>query len=198
MTKPTTPNGPVSRIDDFIGGLRDLPKAIVKGARRAAQQRGDDDAVKIVDVYGPVLIDSMARTADLLAEGKRRADKVMIEDAERMFSTMASDTLMRQAGEMAASQGSFPRALGMAQIVQLVKKLIDWLIQTFDFGFDWIKKLIDFIDEVLNAMLGGGNSRATHELSLREQDYLKELTALATLEAASVQRVEFSEVTEEF
>ncbi len=198
MSKTPTPNAPTSRIDDFIDGLRDLPKAIVKGAHKAAQQRGDDDAVKMVEVYGPLLIDTMARTADLLAEGKRRADKVMIEDAERMFTTMASDTLMRQAGEMAASQGSFGRALGTAQIVQLVKKLINWLIQTFDFGFGWIMKLIDFIDEVLNAMLGGGNSRATHELSLREQDYLNELTALANLEAATFQRNSFDDGDEEF
>ena len=198
MAKPTIPNPPVSLIDEFIDGLRDLPKAIVKGARSAAQQRGDDDAVAIVDVYGPVLVDTMTRTADLLADGKRRADKVMVEDAERMFRTMASDTLMQQANAMAANLGGFGRALGMQVIVQLVKKLIDWLIQKFDFGFDWIKKLIDFINEVLNALLGGGSIKAAHALSIREQDYMNELTALANLESATFQRVEFNDVEEDF
>ncbi len=198
MAKPTTPNGPGSRIDDFIDGLRNLPKAIVKGARQAALNRGDDDAVIFVDVYGPVLIDTMSRTADLLADGKRRADKVMIEDAERMFNTMASDTLMQQANVVAANLGSFGRALGMQILVQLVKKLIDWVLQKFDFSPDWTEKLIDFINEVLNSMLGGGNIQATHALSIREQDYMNELTALANLESASFQRVEYTEINDDF
>ena len=71
------------------------------------------------------------------------------------------------------------------------------MIQSFDLGFGWIKKLIDFIDEVLNAMLGGGNIQTTHALSIREQDYMNELTALANLEAASFHRVEFTEFTDD-
>lgn len=175
-----------SLLDEFIEGVRELPEIITSGAISASRAKGDLDEESIVVSFGRSLKETMVQTADLIADTAKRASGDERKGAEIMLRTMGASALISEAKNISQSLTIFGKKLSLAQLVQFIKKLIDWLLNdVFKIKIPWIKKLLDLINEILNALLGGGNSKVTHTLSLREQDYMNELAALANYEAAS-------------
>lgn len=185
MPSEKTPPRKAALLDEFIEGLIVLPDVIVKNAQRIAKANEDQDEWQLIDGFSIPLKETMTQTANLIKQAQSSATASELDAADTMLRTMGSSALVQQSQKMALNIGSFVGKLGMAQIVQLIKKLIDWVLDLLGWRPPWLKKLIDLIDEILNALLGGGNARYTHALSVREQDYLNELTALANYEAAS-------------
>ena len=181
-TKDTVTKGGL--LDEFIDSLGVIASAIAENAMRFASDGGDPEEVHLVRSFSVPLIETMTQTGNLLRTTQQAASANERQSAESMLRTMGSSALVAQTKSLAQSIKGFIGKLGLIQIIQLIKKLIRWLFDLFNIHIRWLDKLIDLIDEILNALLGGGNAKYAHAFSVREQDYFGELTALANYEAA--------------
>ena len=64
----------------------------------------------------------------------------------------------------------------------MIKKVIRWVIELI-FGSlpEWLDKLLEIIDEILNEIFGAESPRLANALSMKEQNYLSELAKFAVL-----------------
>jgi hypothetical protein len=121
-----------------------------------------------------ILAETANNTTKELADELRRTYDQSNDDAkqlvERQLRLAGGLSMARAANQAIASPGANSK-LGLAWIgviIHLIKKLLEILFPNMP---GWLKKLLDFLDElweVLQSMLGGqAASRLAHEMALR-------------------------------
>lgn len=184
--------------EQFAASLEPLARQIVEQLQVVADEKGEAEEAQIVRGFGPLFTETVAQTADLLQRALASADESDLRASEEMLRAMGSETMVAQANEMSRNVTSFAGRFGLQNVFQLIKKLVKWLFDVLNIGKKWIVDLLELIDEILDALLGGGNPKAMRAFSQREQDYMAELTALANYKAALLRTDQLRNSEEEF
>ena len=176
---------PPSLFQEFTDGLRSIPPNLATAAQSEAKASKSSEQQLIAQSFSNAFEATMTEIADILDDAARLGSKEQLVDAERLLKSMGAMTLINETKILSSSISIFGIKLSILQLIQFIKKIIQWLFdEIFNWSFGWLTKLLELINETLDALLGAGDARVTHALSLREQDYLNELAALARYEAA--------------
>ena len=168
-----------SLINQFAQNLMTIPDDILTGALNAME---DEDGKLIIQAYSKAFKNQFQSLGRLLLDQEKKISKEILRGAEEMLSVTAGVELSNEIKPLTKNLSSNIAKIGLVGIIQMIKKIIKWLIKfIFKRLPAWINDLIDLIDEILNEFFGIGSPKLANVLSLKEQNYLSELTKLAIL-----------------
>lgn len=166
-------------ISQFAENLIKIPDDIINGALKAMD---DEDGKMVINAYSKSLKNQFVSIANLIQEQEKKISKETIRGAEELLTVTSGVALTQEVKSLAGNLGSNIAKIGLVGIIQMIKKIIKWLIKhIFPNLPPWINELIDLIDEILNEFFGIGSPKLANVLSQKEQNYLSELTKLAIL-----------------
>lgn len=166
-------------IVQFAENLKEIPIDIIDGLLNVME---DEDGKLLIDAYSSVLKNQFSEISNLLIEKSEKMSSETSREAEELLKITSGVDLTTKVKPIAKNLGSSISKIGLAGIVQMIKKIIKWLIEfIFKKIPKWLNKLIDLIDEILNELFGIGSPKLANALSQKEQNYLSELTHLAIL-----------------
>lgn len=168
-----------SLLEQFAENLVQIPGDIIDGTLRAMD---DEDGKIIINAYSAVLKNQFQTLSSLILERGAKLSKEAAREAEELLNVTSGVELTNQVKALSLNVGSSIAKIGLAGIIQMIKKIIKWLIKfIFKKLPSWLNDLIDLIDEILNEIFGIGSPKLANALSQKEQNYLSELTKLAIL-----------------
>ncbi len=166
-------------ISQFADNLIQIPNDILNGALNAMD---DEDGKMVIKAYSKSFKNQFQSIAHLIKEQEKKISKETVRSAEELLTVTSGVELTQEVKALTANLGSSIAKIGLVGIIQMIKKIIKWLIKhIFPNLPSWINELIDLIDEILNEFFGIGSPKLASVLSQKEQNYLSELTKLAIL-----------------
>jgi hypothetical protein len=175
----STPDASKSLIFQFTENLRHIPDLITEGV---LQSLDDEDGKLIVLAYSTALRNQFTAISNLIQETEPTLSKERLRSAENLLKLTSGIELTNQVKGLCINLKSNIAKIGLAGLIQMIKKIIKWLIENIFKNLPkWINSLLDLIDEILNEIFGIGSPKLATILSQKEQNYLSELTRLAIL-----------------
>lgn len=169
-----------SLINQFAENLIAIPGLIIEGALNAME---DEGGKVVIEAYSKSFKNQFLNIANLIKEQQSKVSKETLRGAEELLMVTSGVDLTKEVKAVTANLNSNIAKIGLVGIIQMIKKIIKWLIQhIFKKLPRWINSLIDLIDEILNEFFGIGNPTLANILSQKEQNYSSELAKLAVLD----------------
>lgn len=187
---PEAPGGPQNpaapSLAIFLGATADLIPLVAQAMRAVTTEPADD--VVIAALAGPLSI-QVGSIRDYLLALAADAPAPVLEQVEALLGRTAAIALTESA-RLVSNNLSLPTTkIAFGDLFEMIKKVLLALLNIFgiDLG-DWVTKLLDLIDEILNFLLSIGSARLARTLSQRQRDAMESLTKLAYLEMANAAR----------
>ncbi len=115
------------------------------------------------------------KSAGLSAQGRLEVANVV--------RLSAGPSLVASGSALASNLASTSARVATSGLFSLIKKIIRALLDIFNIQLpDWLWRLLDLIDELLNQFLSIGSPQLAHALSLKHQDYLAEMVQVERLQ----------------
>ena len=187
---PAAPEGPQNpaapSLAIFLGASVDLIALVAEAMR--ALTREPSDQVVIAAFAGPLTI-QVASIRDYLLALAADAPAPVLAQVEALLGRTAAISLTESARLVAANLSLPTTKIAFGDLFEMIKKIILALLDIFGINLgDWVTKLLDLIDEILNFLLSLGSPGLARTLSERQRDAMENLTKLAYLETAIAAR----------
>lgn len=170
-------------LNEFLQRFEKIPTQIVDSLLKVTE---DEDEKNVINSFAPTFKNQFQELSRFVSEKTGVATRQGIAEAETFLRVSSGTALADNLGLALPSIGSIVGKLGIAGMVQEIKKIIKKLLELFGIRLPpWIDGIVNLIDEILNHLLGGESTKTRNALSQMEQNYLAELTQLAKLERAS-------------
>jgi hypothetical protein len=175
----------------FLAEVGRLPGALLEGALRHANS---DDERLVVRQLGGTFATQITELSSYISDLRSQAGATQVADANQLLRLSAATPLAASGAALADNLASPVARIGLAGIIEEVKKIIKVLAEIFHIKLpDWFNPLINLIDEIVKKILSAGSPSLARTLSAMEQDYLGELAQLARLQRESRAGSEASE-----
>ncbi|MDH3277153.1 MAG: hypothetical protein OEL77_02850 [Nitrosopumilus sp.] len=181
-----------SLLEEFLDNIESVPVDLVNALLKSTS---DEDEKNIINALGPTLIDQFKEINRTLSESVKKVPRQSLNEVETYLRISSGVSLVKNFKIILPSVGSPTGKIGIAKIIEQIKKLIDFIVdkllgKLLGKFLDWLKPIIELIDEIINAILSLGSLKMSNILSKLEQNYLAELTQLAKLQNAANNFVE--------
>jgi hypothetical protein len=182
-----------SLILQFAENLKEIPNDLINGILASME---DEDGKKIVAAYSATLMNQFHAISKVIQEAEPGLSRETKRQTEELLKITSGVQLTNEVKNLCDRVNTPVMKIGLAGIIQMVKKIIKWVVENIlKTPPKWLNKLIDLIDEIINEVLGIGSPKLATVLSIKEQNYLSELTRLAILNRE--ERYLFNETDEE-
>jgi len=168
-----------SAVRVFAENLPQIPDEIINGLLKVTK---DEDGRVIINAYAVVLQKQFAAVSCLILENADSMSKEKSRVAEELLQVTCGADLLDQVKVLSENLGSGTSKIGLAGLIQMIKKVIKWLIKNVFKKIPlWLNEFIDLLDEILHELFGIGSPKLANILARKEQNYLAQLTKLAVL-----------------
>lgn len=164
-------------LNQFAQRLLELPNALIEGILAATD---NEDEKAIIRAYATALNVQFNEISQLLIESGERAPLQSQAEVERFIRVSAALDLVEGAKAIAGNIASTAGRIGLFGIFQEIKKIIKFILELLNLP-PWLNDLILLLDQIVKNMLGLGSRSMAETLSRMEQNFLAELSELATL-----------------
>lgn len=144
----------------------------------------ESDSVAVIDSLSIVAKSQVRNLAQFVSDSYGQTSPALRAEVDDFFERLGGEELMRQGLAVAPRVASVQALIGLSQIIELIKKII-WFILglIFPHGIPpWIIKLIEIIDEIINAILGQRSQKAQHDANQNHIDFLQTMRLLRQFE----------------
>lgn len=183
-----------SLLTEFLQKFEKIPTEIVDALLKVTE---DEDEKNVINSFAPTFKNQFRELSLFVSEKSGMATKQGLVEAETFMRVSSGNTLASNLSFALPSIGSNIGKLGIAGIVQEIKKIIMAILDLIGIKLPkWIHGLINLIDEILNKLLGRESINMRNALSQMERNFLDELTGVAKLEKASLFKHQMDEEEE--
>lgn len=167
----------------FLGEFGKFAEQISEAALR---QTEDEDEKAVIRAFAPSLVNQVSELSNFIREQAARSTKQQMAEVNQVLKLTSGVTLAQSAQGLLPSIGSVIGKLGIARILEELKKIVRGIFEAFNIKMPkWLELILLIIDELANTILSAGSAKMATTLSIQEQNYLAELTQLAKLQQAS-------------
>lgn len=173
-----------SLLQEFSELLEQIPNDFLKEALKSSE---DEDHKAIINSFAPTLTNQFRELGLHLNEISSTAPKQKLVEAEKLLRMTSAIPLVQNLKLALPSIGSIIGKLGIAGIIEEIKKIIKFLLSLLHINNlpGWVDELLILIDQIINHIMGGSSIKVMNALSQKEQNYLAELTHFAKLQQAT-------------
>lgn len=172
-----------SLLREFLRSIEDVPKQIVEAVLKVSE---NEDEKNVINAFAPAFVNQFRELSVAATERTGIASRQKLNEAEDFLRISSGNMLADNLKLALPSVGSIVGKLGIAGLIQEIKKVIENLLEILGFRLpEKIWAIVNLIDELLHNVLGVGSIKTRNALSQMEQNYLAELTQLRKLEKAS-------------
>ena len=199
-TKESKNPPPEKSVDPLSSFLASVDKFTQELAAQAIAVSGEGDDHLIIKSTGESFVAQTKRLTDYIREAARGVGPGQRHELNMFLRVQDGDALVNRALDVSGrvlSRGGGSVTLGffdwIDEVMYTLKKILTeiWELIFHTKPPDWLITILQIIDELLNllkSLLGGRfgfrTSQLADEFSRREVNFLREMTALATLRAA--------------
>jgi len=171
-----------SLLSEFLQSIEKIPTQIIDALLRVTE---DEDERNVINSFAPAFTNQFNELSLFASEKSRVATKQGLFQAEEFLKISSGNMLTENLKIALPSIGSIIGKMGIAGIIQEIKKILKKLLELFSIKLPpWLDALIVLIDEILNHLLGGESIKLRNTLHQMEVNFQTELTQLAKLEKA--------------
>lgn len=172
-----------SLLQEFSELLEQIPNDFLKAALKNSE---DEDHKAIINSFAPTLTNQFKELSLHLNEISSIAPKQKLVEAEKLLKMTSGIPLVQNLKLALPSIGSIIGKLGIAGIIEEIKKIIKFLLKLLHINLPgWVDELLILIDQIIHHIMGGSSIKVMTALSQKEQNYLAELTHFAKLQQAT-------------
>jgi hypothetical protein len=182
------PKGPTKQKESAAPGLpgflTDFERLIDAYATTVKGVVPEADSAAVIDSLSVVAKSQARSLAKFVSDSYGQTSPAVRSEVDAFFERLGGGELMREGLAVAPRVTSVPALLGLSQIIELIKKIIFFILGLiFPNGIPpWIIKLIEIIDEIINAILGQRSQKAQHEANQNSIDFLHSMRLLRQFE----------------
>lgn len=170
-------------LNEFLQSIEKVPIQVVEALLQVTE---NEDEKNVINAFAPALTNQFRELSLAGFDRMGRVSPQKLNEAENFLKVSSGNLLTQNLKIALPSIGSFVGKLGIAGIIEEIKKIIKEIMRILGIKLgEKILAIINLIDEIFKHMFGGESMKLRNALSQMEQNYLAELTQLAKLEKAS-------------
>lgn len=172
-----------SLLREFLRSIEEVPKQIVEAVLKVSE---NEDEKNVINAFAPAFVNQFRELSVAATERAGIVSRQKLNEAEDFLRISSGNILADNLKIALPSIGSVVGKLGIAGLVQEIKKVIKKLFEILHFRLpEQFWAIANLIDEILHNLLGLGSIKMRNALSDLERNFLTEVTQLAKLEKAS-------------
>jgi hypothetical protein len=171
---------PTDLLRTFLQGFEEVTDAY----GRSIQARVAEGPTRaLAEHFTQVLATQANRLTAYVLQSYDDAGPAKRSEVDQLLTRQAAVELTRGVASIASAATSAPALKGIGDIIQLIKKIIKFILKLFGNVPPWLNDLLELIDEIVGSLGGLFGFRLQRDINQTEIDYLKSMYHLAKLNA---------------